>query len=60
MDYVKALSKNPTARKVKLADLRHNSDLSRLDLIDEYAIKRNEKYKTAIAFLTEINNEERK
>jgi (p)ppGpp synthase/HD superfamily hydrolase len=60
MDYVKALSKNPTARKVKLADLRHNSDLSRLDEIDEYAIKRNEKYKTAIAFLTEINNEERK
>ena len=31
MDYVKALAKDPIARKVKLADLRHNSDPRRLN-----------------------------
>ena len=44
MDYVKNLSSNATAKKVKLADLRHNSDLSRLDKIDEWALKRQKKY----------------
>ena len=29
-DYVRAISKNPIARKVKLADLAHNSDQSRI------------------------------
>ena len=54
MDYVKALSVNPVARQVKLADLRHNSDLSRMSPgdIDEWALRRNEKYQKAIDFLT--------
>lgn len=54
MDYVKNLSSNPYARAVKLADLRHNSDLSRMDEseITEYALQRNEKYKKAIELLT--------
>ena len=51
MDYVRALSKNPTARKVKMADLMHNSDLTRLDAVDEWAHKRNLKYKEAYDFL---------
>ena len=29
LEYVNAIKKNPIARKVKLADLRHNSDLRR-------------------------------
>ena len=29
-DYVRAIAKNPVARKVKLADLAHNSDHTRL------------------------------
>ena len=33
MDYVAALSDNEIARSVKIADLKHNSDLSRLDII---------------------------
>jgi (p)ppGpp synthase/HD superfamily hydrolase len=53
MDYVKNLSSNPTAKKVKLADLRHNSDLSRLDEIDEWALKRQRKYEQAIEFLSQ-------
>lgn len=51
MEYVGKIKSNPTAIKVKLADLKHNSDLTRLDNVDEYAIKRNEKYKKAIDFL---------
>lgn len=44
MDYVKGIKKNPIARAVKLADLAHNSDLSRLDKVDEKALERREKY----------------
>ena len=51
MDYVKALSVNPIAKAVKIADLTHNSDTSRLDFVDEWALKREEKYKKALEFL---------
>ena len=51
MDYVKALSINPIAKAVKIADLMHNSDTSRLDFVDEWALKREEKYKKALEFL---------
>ena len=51
MDYVKNLSKNPNAKAVKIADLMHNSDPSRLDFVDEYAKKREEKYKIALEYL---------
>ena len=53
MDYVAVIANNPIAKAVKVADLRHNSDLSRMDdsQIDEWAIKRTEKYKTALKLL---------
>ena len=51
LDYVAALRDNPLARRVKLADLRHNSDLTRLDTVDEKALARVEKYREAIALL---------
>ena len=53
MDYVARLKGNRIARAVKLADLAHNSDLSRLDptQIDEWALKRQEKYQKAIELL---------
>lgn len=47
MDYVRAIKANPIARTVKLADLRHNSDLTRLDTVDEKALARVEKYRKA-------------
>ena len=52
-DYVKAISANPIAKQVKLADLAHNSDVTRLDEIDERAVTRTEKYKKAIVMLSE-------
>ena len=53
MEYVAAIKPNPIARAVKLADLRHNSDLTRLDQVDQKALERVEKYKKAMALLTE-------
>ncbi len=53
MDYVRAIRPNPIARAVKIADLRHNSDLTRMDTIDEWALKRTEKYREALRILTE-------
>ena len=52
MEYVKRLKSNPIARAVKLADLKHNSDLSRYDTIDNLAIKRTAKYQQAIEILS--------
>ncbi|MBR7132678.1 MAG: bifunctional (p)ppGpp synthetase/guanosine-3',5'-bis(diphosphate) 3'-pyrophosphohydrolase [Clostridia bacterium] len=51
MDYVRAIKENSVAKSVKLADLRHNSDLSRLDAVDEKALTRREKYLKAIELL---------
>lgn len=51
MDYVSRIKKNPIAKAVKLADLRHNSDLSRLDTPDNKALERVQKYRNAIALL---------
>ena len=47
LDYVAKLKDNPIARAVKLADLAHNSDLSRIGEIDEETKQRLEKYKKA-------------
>ena len=59
MDYVKQIKKNPVAKAVKLADLRHNSDLNRLDVVDQKAIERAEKYHRAIALLEALSEEEK-
>ena len=49
--YLNSVKKNKLARAVKLADLRHNSDLTRLTKVTEKDIKRKEKYQKAIDFL---------
>ena len=51
LDYVAKLKDNPIARAVKLADLAHNSDLSRIGEVDEETRERLEKYQKAIALL---------
>jgi molybdopterin-guanine dinucleotide biosynthesis protein len=57
LDYVKRIKENPIASAVKITDLRHNSDLSRLDAVDDKALCRVEKYKKAIELLTEAKTE---
>ena len=51
MEYVAAIKKNDLARTVKLADLAHNSDLSRLPEVTEADLRRVEKYRQAIEVL---------
>jgi hypothetical protein len=53
MDYVRkiAFSSNPYAKKVKHADLEHNSDLTRFSVVDEKTLGRVEKYRKAIEIL---------
>ena len=51
MDYVAQIKTNPIAKAVKLADLRHNCDMSRLDFVTPYDEIRAEKYKNAILLL---------
>lgn len=53
MDYVAQIKENPFAKIVKLADLKHNSDISRLDTVDAKAMARVEKYAKAIQLLSE-------
>lgn len=52
LEYVKRISTNPLARIVKLADLRHNSDESRLKHADEATRAHfREKYRQAFEIL---------
>jgi len=53
MDYVRGLWENSAAAAVKRADLRHNSDLTRLDFVDEAARERANRYAEAIRILSE-------
>ena len=50
--YLENVKSNSLARVVKLADLKHNSDLSRLSSITEKDRERLKKYKKAIDFLS--------
>ncbi len=54
MDYVRHLSKNHIARHVKICDLQHNSNLSRLEKVTEKDLKRVGKYKEALRILFEV------
>ena len=51
LSYVARVKENPIARRVKLADLRHNSDLSRIRQVTERDLERVEKYAAAIRLL---------
>lgn len=51
MDYIRNIAHNPDARKVKMADLRHNSDIMRMKGLREKDFRRLEKYHTAYEYL---------
>ena len=51
MDYVRAVGGNPLARKVKIADIKHNTDRSRLN---GEGTPKDELYREALAYLTAL------
>ncbi len=51
MDYIVNIKSNDLAKVVKIADLKHNSDLSRLENVTPKDLARVEKYKKALRFL---------
>lgn len=54
MDYIRRVLPNPVARKIKLADIRHNGDMTRLSEADEYKKTYfQEKYREATTLLEE-------
>lgn len=57
MEYVKKLKTNPIAKKVKIADIKHNADETRLEKITVKDIARRNKYKKALEILEGENNE---
>ena len=57
MDYIESIKSNPLSTKVKLADLRHNSDPTRVDVVDDRMAERWEKYREAINVLEKMKKE---
>ena len=51
LEYVRKIKNNPIARKVKLADLYHNSDPTRMENPTPKDLERKEKYRKAIEIL---------
>ena len=51
--YLARVKQDEIARKVKLGDLKHNSDFGRLRDVDKEAISLHERYQKSIVFLTE-------
>lgn len=51
MDYVRRIKEDPQAAKVKLSDLRHNCDLTRIDHVAQQDLDRVKKYKAAMELL---------
>ena len=50
-EYINSLKYNNIARTVKIADLKHNMDLSRLKKVTDNDLKRQEKYRLALQML---------
>ncbi len=50
-EYIKNINSNPLAKEVKIADLKHNMDLTRIENVSEKDIARASKYKKALDFL---------
>lgn len=55
VEYIKIVKTNRLATMVKIKDIEHNMDLTRLDTVNDKDIKRNEKYKNALSYLQYID-----
>jgi len=54
LEYVQGIRTDPIARAVKIEDLKHNSDLTRLERVTPEDLARVEKYKQALQILHAI------
>lgn len=54
--YIKRIGTNKIATAVKIADLKHNSDLTRLDHVTEWDYQRTKKYHKCLEYLEHIKN----
>ena len=59
-EYIERISSNPISTEVKLADLKHNMDLSRLNQITKEDLERLKKYKKSFDYLFAINEQYKK
>jgi len=57
LDYVRALGINPIARKVKIEDVKHNSDVTRLVNPNDKAYKKMPLYQEALRILREMDKD---
>lgn len=55
-DYIHRLALNPIARHVKIADLTHNMDYSRLKVVTQEDRERHKKYQRSINYLKSIDD----
>jgi (p)ppGpp synthase/HD superfamily hydrolase len=53
-DYIRIVATNPDAKKVKIADLRHNSDITRMKGLEAKDLERLEKYHRSYMYLTKV------
>lgn len=58
LDYIRNLAKNPIARKVKVEDIKHNTDLTRTTNVNDKVFKKLPTYMEAIRILKEIEKKE--
>lgn len=59
-EYIKTIGSNELATKVKIADLMHNMDYTRLEIIDKKAEEKLKKYKKSLNYLLSINDKNNK
>lgn len=57
-DYIGNIKSDDIARKVKIADIKHNMDLSRLNSISDKDLERLDKYTRALSVLEEGDSNE--
>lgn len=58
--YVEGLAHNPIARRVKMADLKHNMDITRIPYPTQRDFDRVRKYEKKLRYLRTIDERERK
>jgi (p)ppGpp synthase/HD superfamily hydrolase len=54
-DFIQRAKKNPLGRKVKIADIHHNMDVTRIKVISDKDATRLNKYKKALEILISDN-----